>query len=534
MEPVITPSALSKAVTLLRDSYSVDVHPENIDLGAIQALYDPAELTDADLFKALDMIQASRFRQTGSSPAELVLRLGLGYPVIDTPGTITRFSTLTIEPGVQVAVTRIRPLNNAYVRAPIIFTGGMFCKSALYMTFMAELAKQEGREIILFDLPGFGGSKLPRDKKVSMDLWVQAFHQVIEEFLGPQQKFVLMAHSLGTLPLRVLSFHAEKLKERVEKWVFIAPVPSRQEEKAGYQINPWILRASGMKSFFTTLFDWNSQMVPTWPEKAYQNHPVAEQNDLTSQIMREKFPVGWLSQNLMETGNEKSLLEELQKPGSNKVWILPGEDELIQANKAANFSKNKNVMIFKGADHAFLMGNHSTKKWVGALQHILNAAPQNGPQPAIEPVGIQTKLHLKTEYSVGSTFKAPVDFHWSALGGVKPEMTWRFLPFLQLAVGSDILLGADNAGFNASVRPCAEIIMQGQGNQMIEGGLGMSTGGNFADGKNWLIPTQIPPAAYLFARARLFGANVLWRGQMETDNDLAPIKAWRSVLGFEF
>ena len=137
-------SSIRRAAELLGNNQYVDVDkisdPEAIQFARIAT---PETLDVADFFELLSRGGICSVSEESTCRAEL--RKILNLPETDPEGVELSFKTTRLDQGGQIAVTVIRPTNLDPSKSPIVFVGGLYHKTAVYLDFLVELAKKEGR-----------------------------------------------------------------------------------------------------------------------------------------------------------------------------------------------------------------------------------------------------------------------------------------------------------------------------------------------------------------------------------------------------
>lgn len=146
-------------------------------------------------------------------------------------------------------------------KAPLVILHGWGRSGKEWERLAVELARWEDRKVYVLDLPGFGGSPLPRVENLA------EYSQLVEDFCKylELEKIVLVGHSLGGRVGIVLS---STTPTRVEKLILIDP--------AG--IKPKSIKRGGLK-LLAKLFgwmprNWRQNLLRPVMDEDYRNTPA--------------------------------------------------------------------------------------------------------------------------------------------------------------------------------------------------------------------------------------------------------------------
>ena len=387
----------------------------------IATQFDPQahELTQADLFKLLIQVEQGQnvrdpYLNQNDYLASHRLREALNLPTMDPNGVTLSFHTFEISRGTQIGATTIQPQNIS--NPPLVFFGGLLHKAAVYLPFLTELAKAQGRTIHVVSLPGMGESGLKHGESVTHQLMVEAVCKTVHELIPADSSVALMGHSLGTIPLRHLYHHQKLLDRKVEQWVLVTPSPAEREYKAGLFLHPTFAAASGIEPMVL------GKIKPTLlPHFLFNNHPEEEAEWLDKIVGREEFPVGFFNQmEVVMAIDQEPLLESVKKDPKLKL-VFAANDRLIPLANPEMWKRFRNVHVLKGADHCFIAGKESSKHWVNDIKNILD---QGDSRPPLE----EENLYPHTKLALGGT--SGMDTHGTLIAGGELSATLALLPNL--------------------------------------------------------------------------------------------------------
>jgi pimeloyl-ACP methyl ester carboxylesterase len=211
-QPFIDTNAESSAIQRTWAAFSGD--PERLDLGDVfQALVEPY------LFGNLSEIKDK-------------LKIMLGY----RPGDPLTFKTLALSPSSQVALTIIEPGDRNSDTPVLIFATGFAHPASLYVPHLQGLAREMRTKVVVFDLPGNGGSQ--SNGTVDQRHFYQALKAVITFEVPEGGHYFVGGHSLGSAPVYQLFQDIKQGKTPVgnrtlARAVVVNPIPSRHTETSG-------------------------------------------------------------------------------------------------------------------------------------------------------------------------------------------------------------------------------------------------------------------------------------------------------------
>ncbi len=315
----------------------------------IAQLIHKESLGQEDLFYLLTHPKENLKNPQDSMP---LLRKALDYPPEELKNVELAFHTIPFREDGQIAYITLTPSSIDPEKPPLIFLGGVDHKSALYLSTLSELSKQDHRKIISIDLPSLGGSRLSGDQKVNLTNLLEATSQVIQQEIPEGQRFDLMGHSLGTLILRKIyserESYSQRMRRTVGKFVLVAPAPAEQEEAMG--IHP--------------CWSCSPNFQDSWRE---------------SRAALEAFAANaWSSASLVKNIDSLPILGELEKDKNLRV-VFPEKDHLFPLYNLRKWRGRQGVFIVKNADHSFLAGQkvsgEEVKVLLDALQDSAIVAP---------------------------------------------------------------------------------------------------------------------------------------------------------------
>lgn len=323
----------------------------------------PETLDAADLFH---LLSHPELIADGSEEATRKIRLFLGLPQKDPEGTTLGFGLHVNKSGHTLAKIKIIPDNSNPVLSPIVFAGGLFHKSSVYLTYMAELAKATGREVLLFDAPGVGASvyNLP---SMTHKILSESLPDVIQSEYPADQAVVVMGHSLGSITVRNLYHHPELIPNPIEKFIAVCPVPAAKEHKVGLKLSlPFM--ADGALSMLTRF----GHIVPNKNSYGffYQKHDKETQWPwLQERLSNENFPA-WPLQYLNVLGqiSKQSFLDDGELGADPRLKVILAEDDnVIKFTRSETLTQQSGVITVPGADHSFLADDDINPNYLAAL-----------------------------------------------------------------------------------------------------------------------------------------------------------------------
>ncbi|EKD49995.1 MAG: hypothetical protein ACD_62C00691G0016 [uncultured bacterium] len=391
----ITLSAIQAAINILAnntvelddDLYRVPVSElQDTDLIEIATLSTPEHLDKGDIYKLFSE-PSLVVDQTDRDTALSTLRSFLDYPLQDPEGVSLDFVSIQLENNATIAVTRIAPDNLDPSKDPIVFAGGLFHPTPVYLDLLSKLARNTGRKIVAYDMPGVGGSRFD-DKAFNYDMWADSLPIVIKNIFGPEQSVIVMGHSLGTLPVRDLYYRENVEGENVidhpvSKYVLLAPVPSLRKEwffRGNHFALPYMLDGIGSMLHSTYLTPGDKAQ-----EFYGQLHTDADWQWLEERIADEKMPSQgchglngvWKYLGVLGHMFNKRLWGEL--PENDKLkYVLMEDDHVFVCDKL--FRKQEKVQerwatqeaeVIEGADHSAIAGPNISDAIVDQIAEII-------------------------------------------------------------------------------------------------------------------------------------------------------------------
>lgn len=323
----------------------------------------PETLDAADCFH---LLSHPELIADGSEEATQKIRQFLGLPQKDPEGVSLGFGLHVNKLGHTLAKTKIIPKNHDPALSPIVFSGGLFHKSSVYLTYMAELAKATGREVLLFDSPGVGASvyNLP---SMTHKILSESLPDVIQSEYPADQPVVVMGHSLGSITVRNLYHHPELISNPIEKFIVVCPVPAAKEQRVGLKLSlPFM--ADGAISMLTRF----GHIMPNKNSYGfyYQKHDKETQWPwLQERIANENFPA-WPFQYLNVLGqiSKQSFLDDGELGADPRLKIILAEDDqVIKLTRPEKLTQQSGVIIVPGADHSFLADDTINPNYLDAL-----------------------------------------------------------------------------------------------------------------------------------------------------------------------
>ncbi len=343
-------------------------------LTGLAALVDGENLGREDFHRVLNQQSEFRLHHDAQYNPELeaVLREGLGLPAQD-PQDIQLNFRASERDGNHYSWITIMPREIDPAKPVLIFVTGLHHPSAVYLQHLVELARREHRVIHSVDLPSMGGSILADNASVYASHLNEAVLSCIQEELLLGQRFDLMGHSLGTVPVREIESEALENSQRsyhgrlLNRVVLVAPVPSQEDRELGYQLRP-----SYAWSVIGALLSSGAVDPERVNELFVQNHNASDQAWLARIVGPESF-----SSSLW--GTLSVFLNNYRHPFANRLGvdshlrvILPAEDRLIRVQNPEAWQNRRGIYWVEHADHSFMGGSIANASYVDVLQRALN------------------------------------------------------------------------------------------------------------------------------------------------------------------
>lgn len=343
-------------------------------LTSLAALVDGEHLGREDFHRVLNEQSEFRLRHNAQYNPELevALREGLGLPAHDPQDIQLNFRS-SERGGNHYSWVSVLSREIDTSKPVLIFVTGLHHPSAVYLQHLVELARREHRVIHSVDLPSMGGSILADNASVYASHLQEAVLSCIQEELLLGQHFDLMAHSLGTVPVREIESEALRNSQRsyhgrlLNRVVLVAPVPSQEDRELGYQIRP-----SYAWSVIGALLATGSVDPARINELFVQNHNATDQAWLGQRVQGESF-----SSSLW--GTLSVFLNNYRHPFANRLGVdpnlrivLPAEDQLIRVQNPGAWQNRRGIYWVNDADHSFIAGPSANASYVDILQRALN------------------------------------------------------------------------------------------------------------------------------------------------------------------
>jgi pimeloyl-ACP methyl ester carboxylesterase len=365
-------SNLVTGLDALAGKEQVSARKINDELIPIANLTREKTLDWGDFFILLDEAD-SRFHEVDQDNAKNILREFFGFPKENPEGVALSFTTVRTNSG-MIAATKITPeINPAEPipeepKSPIVFATGIFHRSSVYLNFLSELAKKTGREVLVYDSPGVGASQVHKGK-ISHSILAESLPAVIET-VYPGQKVSVMGHSLGSIAVRDLYFHQDRLPgNEIEKFVLAMPVPAKEEQHNGLRFSLKYMMG-GTVSMFTDLFN----MAPNKGDKKhyYQEHSDDEWNDIFDGIKEDRFPVGPFKYlGILKTVGQESVMDYLDDEDGKVEMVLAEKDQVMRC-KDVDAWEDRGATILRSADHSVIAGDLVPEGYIDQFAEIFN------------------------------------------------------------------------------------------------------------------------------------------------------------------
>lgn len=328
----------------------------------------PETLDKADLF---NLLSHPELIAEGQADAIQKIRVFLGLPQEDPAGVSLSFGLCVNSSGQTLAKTKVIPENHDTSLSPIVFAGGLFHKSSTYLPYMMELAKATGREVLLFDAPGVGGS-VYNVKSMTHDILSASLPDVIKSEYPADKSVVVMGHSLGSITVRNLYHHQDLIPNPIEKFIAVCPVPAGAEQKSGLKFSlPFM--TDGAVSMITR----GGHIVPNKNSYGffYQKHDKETQWPwLEERIANENFPARPFAYlNVLGQVSKQSFLDEGELGTDPRLKVILAEDDnVMKLTKSETITDKEGVSVVAGADHSFLADDEINPNYLDALVKSLS------------------------------------------------------------------------------------------------------------------------------------------------------------------
>lgn len=353
-------TTVQTALSLLENKHALPISNIPKSLQEFAKLATPKRLDSADIFVLLS--KPDQIAETNREEIQTLLREHMGFDASDPDGVTLSFSVSRSESGGVLAKTKIRPDNIDETKAPIVFVGGLYHKTSLYLDALVQLARLTEREVLAYDTPGVGASNIS-ENSVRYRTLADSMREVIRSEY-PDKKVIVMGHSVGSIPVRDLYLNPGEFNDQIEKYIMVAPIPATDEQRHGLRMS-----FKFMLSGAWSLISHGGKMAPTVANGENFFFPEREESEraqLEGSMENERFPVGPLKfLSILRKIYLRSIYEKIGQDDQLGV-ILAGNDKLMICNDE-NAWREKGATIIEGADHSFLAG-------------------KNIPQPFIDPI----------------------------------------------------------------------------------------------------------------------------------------------------
>ncbi len=341
-------ASINKAIGYLGENYEAATEDIVSDpLKQIAELTTTETLDASDFFVLLsnpDLIQEDSRQESIEA-----LRQFLDYSTADPEGVSLSFSTVSISSNVTVAATKITPDNVDETKAPIVFAGGIFHNTPVYLEFLRQTAIKTEREILAFDSPGVGGSHFNAES-FTHEMLADSLPAVIESEYSDGRPVIVAGHSLGSVSVYNLFHHQEKkgdllVENPVEKYVFIAPL-------RGYHFSlKYMLDGLG------GLGKNEGKLVPGERSQEFygQLHAGEDWAWVEDLVDNEKMPAVIAQYLKLLRIVARQSLKPRHMQDEKVAFLMMGEDNVFPC-RAPKLWQRKGATIFDGADHSAIAG----------------------------------------------------------------------------------------------------------------------------------------------------------------------------------
>lgn len=373
----ITGDAIKDAIDLLQEK------PPLARGRKIESLIDVARMVIPDSLHQLTvdtgdlrwlLANPQYIAQSDRAKVNTSLRAFEGFPEKDPEGVTLKFEAVMTTEGDLLAATKITPTGvDTSKKAPIVFAGGLFHKTSVYLDFLTQLSLLTGREVVAFDAPGVGGS-FYGSQSINHEKLSKSVRSVIETLYPNGRKVIVMGHSLGSITVRNLYHEKGNLNNRVERFVMIAPVPAAEEGKKGGLHLRLAYMADGTLSMVKN-FGWLEAGARAFSFYGQEHDKETQWSWIQDRIGFERFPVGPIQYlGVLAKVSKQSILDdnELGKDPRLKV-VLAEKDHVIRLKEESiSFWEGKGAVVVRGADHSFIAGETVSSSYVEQIANVLN------------------------------------------------------------------------------------------------------------------------------------------------------------------
>lgn len=345
----------------------------------IAAETTPGTLDHADFFSLL--AGQNTCSPEMSSTCAIVLRTAIDLPPEDPDGVVLKFETIKIDANSNIAMVRILPKGIDKNQKPDLFVGGLFHHAGVYLDGAVPFAKKEKRELIVVDVPGVGGSSVPRNQSVSAELLTDKLGNAITRATNGNIRY-LMGHSLGSAVIRDMFLKdKDKPVKRAELYIPIGMIPAAEEELAGFEMNRNFSQEHALRSL---IFGWGEMSpLPSQTDKFFGTHPENEKKWLAGSVSRQRFPVNIVNFMSFKTKNsQRSLLEYLGHKNLVVVHLGSGrendKDKLMELSNPKEWRCRGVIFLTAkeaAADHSSIAGKEHAKLFWESLSDNLKNRP---------------------------------------------------------------------------------------------------------------------------------------------------------------
>lgn len=303
------------------------------------------------------------------------LRVFEGFSEKDPEGVKLQFEAVMTTEGNLLAVTKIIPNGvDTSQKAPIVFAGGLFHKTSVYLDFLTQLSILTEREVMAFDSPGVGGSFYGR-KSINHEKLSESLRSVIETlYPDNRRKVIVMGHSLGSITVRNLYHEQSQLNNRVERFVMIAPVPAAREGKKGGLHLRLAYMADGTLSMVKN-FGWLEAGARAFSFYGQEHDLQNEWPWIQDRIGFERFPAGPIQYlGLLAQISKQSILDEGELGTDPRLKVVLAEKDHVMGLKedSIGFWEGKGAVVVRGADHSFIAGESVSSDYVEQVANVID------------------------------------------------------------------------------------------------------------------------------------------------------------------
>ena len=258
----------------------------------------------------------------------------------------------------QIALTHYQPKKPSGL-PPIIFVPGLDHPAPAYPELWPAIAALEGRDVIIMDLFGNGGSMLGKRDSIDADTLYRELKFVIGNIIPEGSGFCLADFSFGSSPVRKLKSEYDRKNKKFDNelgnrqlvhTLHIAPMRARREGLAGVGFSKDFVYPLFSDVLFNQQLSWGN-----WNNDPFFNKSKpAERTFLRQVVARNALPANILGPLSFALSTDvRPYLDEL-KDGDTSV-IFHRDDKIFPLDNPEAWENIPGVYLVEG-DHSALAG----------------------------------------------------------------------------------------------------------------------------------------------------------------------------------